>query len=233
MSEKCLILILSTNIILTSTASLPEVNLTETNNTSTKTSTTPIIPPLSTLPTNIFFNKTVSQGVTSKSKLSNVTASPYSQHPPVKPFEGSHTFLFVTIFSMGLIGVIVFYVYKKSSGSLSFGDGRYQYSVLNSNLMDPDDDSNDPLINDFVRNDEDDNFLDISRYRYSDEDDVELLGAGPGEFLCDITSHSPATVASHTQLAASEQGDQGGGGACKNNSISSALLNDSDEELLQ
>lgn len=42
--------------------------------------------------------------------------------------------------------------------------------------MDPDDDSNDPLINDFVRNDEDDNFLDISRYRYSDEDDVELLG---------------------------------------------------------
>lgn len=60
---------------------------------------------------------------------------------------------------------------------MSFRDGRYQYSVLNSNnLMDPDDDSNDPLINDFVRNDEDDNFLDISRYRYSDEDDVELLG---------------------------------------------------------
>ena len=67
----------------------------------------------------------------------------------------------------------MFYVYKKSSGSL--GDGRYQYSVLNSNLMDPDDDSNDPLINDFGRNDED-GFLDISRYRYSDEDDVELLG---------------------------------------------------------
>ena len=69
-------------------------------------------------------------------------------------FLGSHTFLFVSIFSLGLIGVIVFYVYKKSSGS--FGDGRYQYSVLNSNLMDPDDDSNDPLINDFGRNDEDD-----------------------------------------------------------------------------
>ena len=91
--------------------------------------------------------------------------------------SGSHTFLFVSIFSLGLIGVIVFYIYKKSSGSLSFGDGRYQYSVLNSNnLMDPDEDSHDPLINDFVRNDEDDNFLDISRYRYSDEDDVELLG---------------------------------------------------------
>ena len=60
---------------------------------------------------------------------------------------------------------------------MGFGDGRYQYSVLNSNnLMDPDEDSHDPLINDFVRNDEDDNFLDISRYRYSDEDDVELLG---------------------------------------------------------
>ena len=81
---------------------------------------------------------------------------------------------------MGLIGVIVFYVYKKSSGSLSFGDSRYQYSVLNSNLMDPDEDSNDPLITDFVRNDDDDNFLDISRYRYSDEDDVELLGVSVG-----------------------------------------------------
>ena len=73
--------------------------------------------------------------------------------------------------------MIVFYVYKKSSGSFGFGDGRYQYSVLNANnLMDPEDDINDPLITDFVRNDEDDNFLDISRYRYSDEDDVELLG---------------------------------------------------------
>merc|ERR1711953_1196502 len=142
-----------------------------------------------------------------------------------KPFEGSHTFLFVSIFSLGLIGVIVFYVYKKSSGS--FGDGRYQYSVLNSNLMDPDDDSNDPLINDFGRND-DDGFLDISRYRYSDEDDVELLGAGPGEFLCELSPHSPATVASHTQLATPDQV-----GTCRNNPISSALLNDSDEELLQ
>ena len=57
-----------------------------------------------------------------------------------------------------------------------------------------------------------------------------MCQAGPGEFLCDLTSHTPATVASRTQLAASEQGDQGGGGgACKNNSISSALLNDSDE----
>ena len=160
----------------------------ETNN--TKTSTTSIIP--STLPTKMLSNKTVSQGGSSKSKHSNVTASQPSQHPPVKPFEGllvwsvdkiyrselfsgSHTFLFVSIFSLGLIGVIVFYVYKKSSGSLSFGDGRYQYSVLNSNLMDPDDDS-EALITDFVRNEEDDNFLDISRYRYSDDDDVELLG---------------------------------------------------------
>ena len=161
----------------------------ETNN--TKTSTTSIIP--STLPTKMLSNKTVSQGGSSKSKQSNVTVSQPSQHPPVKPFEGllvwsvdkiyrselfsgSHTFLFVSIFSLGLIGVIVFYVYKKSSGSLSFGDGRYQYSVLNSNLMDPDEDSNDPLITDFGRNDSDDNFLDISRYRYSDDDDVELLG---------------------------------------------------------
>lgn|ERR1711874_138038 len=228
MCEKCLlILILSTNIILTSTASPTEVSSNGTNN-NTNTSARPSIP--STLATNIVSNKTVSQAVTVKSKHSNETANKHSLHPPVKPFEGSHTFLFVSIFSLGLIGVIVFYVYKKSSGSLSFRDGRYQYSVLNSNnLMDPDDDSNDPLINDFVRNDEDDNFLDISRYRYSDEDDVELLGAGPGEFLCDLSSNS-LTVASHTQLAG-QQGEQGG--ACRNNRISSALLNDSDEELLQ
>ena len=112
MSQKCLILILSTNIILTSTASLPEVNLTgkmfsdspdvywyfsliETNN--TRTSTTPIIASTSTLQTNIFLNKTVSQGVTSKPKHSNVTASQHSQHPPVKPFEGGFFCLLIIL----------------------------------------------------------------------------------------------------------------------------------------
>merc|ERR1711874_904419 len=149
MCEKCLlILILSTNIILTSTASPTEVSSNGTNN-NTNTSARPSIP--STLATNIVSNKTVSQAVTVKSKHSNETANKHSLHPPVKPFEGSHTFLFVSIFSLGIIGVIVFYVYKKSSGSLGFGDGRYQYSVLNSNLVDPDDDSNDPLITDFGR----------------------------------------------------------------------------------
>ena len=39
------------------------------------------------------------------------------------------------------------------------------------------DESNDPLMNDIGRDDENgDNFLDISRYQYSDDDDVELLG---------------------------------------------------------
>ena len=41
--------------------------------------------------------------------------------------------------------------------------------------MNPSDDSNDPLMNDIGINEENDvNFLDISRY--SDDDDVELLG---------------------------------------------------------
>lgn len=43
--------------------------------------------------------------------------------------------------------------------------------------MDPDDDSSDPLMNDIGMNEENDaTFLDISRYQYSDDDDVELLG---------------------------------------------------------
>ena len=48
-----------------------------------------------------------------------------------------------------------------------------------------------------------------------------MCQAGPGEFLTDIT------VASHTQLATPHQADQGE--VCKNNRVSSALLNDSDE----
>ena len=59
----------------------------------------------------------------------------------------------------------------------SFGQSRYQYSVLNTSLMEHYDESNDPLMNDIGRDDENgDNFLDISRYQYSDDDDVELLG---------------------------------------------------------
>ena len=108
------------------------------------------------------------------SKVSFVFQEKYSVN-----HKGSHTFLFLSIFLIGFIGVLVFYIYKKSSGSLTSGESRYQYSVLSSNnLLDPDDDSNDPLINNFGRNDHDDenNFLDINRYRYSDDDDVELLG---------------------------------------------------------
>ena len=83
----------------------------------------------------------------------------------------------MSIFTIGFIGVIVFYIWKKSNGRLSFSPSRYQYSVLNTRLMDPDDDSNDPLMNDIGMNEENDvNFLDISRYQYSDDDDVELLG---------------------------------------------------------
>ena len=93
---------------------------------------------------------------------------------------------------MGFLGVLIFYAWKKSKMrylliksefqityslllSCSVGSSRYQYSVLNTNLTDPDDDYNDPLMNDINRDAEDDNFLDISNYHYSD-DDVELLG---------------------------------------------------------
>ena len=89
----------------------------------------------------------------------------------------SHSVLFMSVFTIGLLGVIVFYIWKKSNGRWSFGPSRYQYSVLNTGLMEQYDDSNDPLMNDIGRNDENgDNFLDISRYQYSDDDDVELLG---------------------------------------------------------
>ena len=90
-------------------------------------------------------------------------------------FLDSHSVLFMSIFTIGFIGVIVFYIWKKSNRRLSFSSSRYQYSVLNTRLMNPGDDSNDPLMNDIGINEENDvNFLDISPY--SDDDDVELLG---------------------------------------------------------
>ena len=63
----------------------------------------------------------------------------------------------------------------------SFGEGRYQYSVLSTNthLTDQDDDSNDPLMADIGRDEADmgdNSFLDIRNYQYDDDDDVELLG---------------------------------------------------------
>ena len=92
-------------------------------------------------------------------------------------FLDSHSVLFMSIFTIGFIGVIVFYIWKKSNGRFSFSSSRYQYSVLNTRLINPGDDSNDPLMNDIRINEENDvNFLDISRYQYSDDDDVELLG---------------------------------------------------------
>ena len=101
----------------------------------------------------------------------------YLQLNDLNIFLESHSVLFMSIFTIGFIGVIVFYIWKKSNGRLSFSPSSYQYSVLNTRLMDPDDDSNDPLMNDIGMNEESDvNFLDISRYQYSDDDDVELLG---------------------------------------------------------
>ena len=38
-------------------------------------------------------------------------------HPPRKPFEGSVTIIFVAIFVVGFIGVVVFYIWKRSTDS--------------------------------------------------------------------------------------------------------------------
>ena len=42
-------------------------------------------------------------------------SSPF--HPPRKPFEGSVTIIFVAIFVVGFIGVVVFYIWKRSTDS--------------------------------------------------------------------------------------------------------------------
>ena len=187
MTKLSSLLILFVNILMTRTASLEEAgNATAEREKMNKTSSVPNIS--LTLPTEMI--RTEPTVATTKMTHAN-DSRPHVKSHPVKPFQGesllienshtnraaagSHTFLFVSIFALGFIGVLVFYVYKKSSGSLS--ESRYQYSVLNSNnMLDPDEDS-DPLLTDLGRNDEDDNnFLDITRYRYSDDEDVELLG---------------------------------------------------------
>jgi len=223
MTKLSSLLILFVNILMTRTASLEEAgNATVEREKMNKTSSAPNIS--LTLPTEMI--RTEPTVATTKMTHAN-DSRPHGKIHPVKPFQGSHTFLFVSIFALGFIGVLVFYVYKKSSGSLS--DSRYQYSVLNSNnMLDPDEDS-DPLLTDLGRNDEDDNnFLDITRYRYSDDEDVELLGTGAGDFLCDVVPHAPVTVASQAQVNTELATNN-----CKNNLSSSAILNDSDEELLQ
>ena len=79
-----------------------------------------------------------------------------------------------------------------------FGGDRFQYSTLNSNFTDPDDD-NDPLMNDINRNDDDVNFLDISRYQYSDDDDVELIGQD--DVFINMDAPNPSLITTQSQVS--------------------------------
>ena len=128
---------------------------------------------------------------------------PPKSFPTPKPIDDSHAFLFMTVFLFGLFGVLAFYTYKKSSGSLM--NSRFQYSVLNTSLMPDHDDDNDPLMRDINRSAEDDdvNFLDISRYQYSDDDDVELLGSD--DVFLNMDAPTPSLVTTRTQVLDSHQ----------------------------
>merc|ERR1712165_2900 len=161
----------------------------------------------------------------------HTTLKPRSHTP--KPIEESHTVVFLTVFVVGFVGVIGFYIWKKSSGRWSFGEGRYQYSVLNTNthLTDQDDDSNDPLMADIGRDEADmgdNSFLDIRNYQYNDDDDVELLGADSGDFLVNLEAPNLTVVTTRSQVGNVSTGTNNIG-----SKISADLLEDSDEELLK
>eukprot|EP00092_Neocalanus_flemingeri_P002488 GFUD01002664.1.p1 GENE.GFUD01002664.1~~GFUD01002664.1.p1 ORF type:complete len:258 (+),score=54.20 GFUD01002664.1:265-1038(+) len=165
-------------------------------------------------------------------KISPNVSTPSS--PPRKPFEGSVTILFVAIFVIGFIGVVVFYIWKRSTDSTWRVPATYQYSVLNAFDNDPDDELTDHLRvgDDFIVSND------------SSDDDVELLGQnsltnhqvegsslllsfgnGPNPTSVIGTVTRPTQVNGvHPSMAPSQ---------FPNGRISSAILDDSDEELLQ
>jgi len=174
---------------------------------------------------------TISPKMIPSPSKNNTIPNTTSQKVIPKPIEDSHTILFLTVFIVGFLGVLIFYAWKKSK--MSVGNSRYQYSVLNTNLTDPDDDYNDPLMNDINRDAEDDNFLDISNYHYSD-DDVELLGSDSGDFFLNVGAPNPSVITTRTQMGTTQPvaGD-GNSVTLTGARISSDLLEDSDEELLK
>merc|ERR1712179_847043 len=101
-----------------------------------------------------------------QSNISNISAPVQRQR---KPFEGSVTITFVSIFVLGFLGVVVFYIWKRSTESGGRNSATFQYSVLNTFDNDPEDELIDHLRvgDDFIVTNE------------SSDDDVELLGV-PG-----------------------------------------------------
>lgn len=151
-------------------------------------------------------------------------------HPPRKPFEGSVTIIFVAIFVVGFIGVVVFYIWKRSTDSTWRVPATYQYSVLNTFDNDPEDELTDHLRvgDDFIVTND------------SSDDDVELLGQNSlinhqmdGGSLLLSFGNGPnptsviGTVSHPTQVNGIHPSQ------FPNGRISLAILDDSDEELLQ
>merc|ERR1711892_1405430 len=158
------------------------------------------------------------------------TPAPAPVHQPRKPFEGSVTILFVGIFVVGFVGVVVFYIWKRSTDSAWRAPATYQYSVLNSFDNDPEDELTDHLRvgDDFIVTND------------SSDDDVELLGQNSlinprmdtGSLLLSFGSGQHptpliGTVAHPAQVNGIHPNQFPTG------RISSAILDDSDEELLQ
>merc|ERR1712228_123497 len=64
---------------------------------------------------------------------------------PPKPFEGLATILFVTVFAVGLIGVVMLFLWKSGKETTWRAPATYQYSVLNNFENEPEDELGDPL----------------------------------------------------------------------------------------
>ena len=98
-------------------------------------------------------------------------------------------------------------------------------------------------MNDINRNDDDDvNFLDISRYQYSDDDDVELIGQD--DVFINMDAPNPSLITTRSQVRNNISGAvptyktffQLGDNSTATpgvTRISTNLLEDSDEELLK
>jgi len=167
----------------------------------------------------------------SEIKISTNVSKP--SYPPRKPFDGSVTVIFVAIFVVGFIGVVAFYIWKRSTDSTWRVPATYQYSVLNTFDNDPDDELTDHLRvgDDFIVND-------------SSDDDVELLGQnslinqqmdGSSLLLSFGNGPNPASVIGTVTTPTQVNGVHPSLTPAQfpNGRISSAILDDSDEELLQ
>jgi len=153
---------------------------------------------------------------------------------PTKPLDNSSSIIFVAIFVVGFIGVVAFYIWKRSTDSAWRVPATYQYSVLNSFENDPEDELTDHLRvgDDFIVGND------------SSDDDVELLGQnsltnhqvdGNSLLLSFGNGPNPTSVIGTVTAPTQVNGVHPSMVPTQfpNGRISSAILDDSDEELLQ